>query len=107
MTVVNFGYAYDIYQVLCVSTQLLWSLPMDCSLPDTSVHEIFQARILQWVARIPGIFLTQASNPNLLHYRKIPYPLSHLGSPTRYHARLFKCSSKNPHSNFLITAPIL
>ena len=24
--------------------------PMDCSLPDSSVHGIFQARILQWVA---------------------------------------------------------
>ena len=24
--------------------------PMDCSLPDFSVHEILQARILEWVA---------------------------------------------------------
>ena len=24
--------------------------PMDCSLPGSSVHEIFQARILEWVA---------------------------------------------------------
>ena len=24
--------------------------PMDCSLPDSSVHEIFQARTLEWVA---------------------------------------------------------
>ena len=24
--------------------------PMDCSLSDSSVHEIFQARILEWVA---------------------------------------------------------
>ena len=24
--------------------------PMDCCLPDSSVHEIFQARVLQWVA---------------------------------------------------------
>ena len=24
--------------------------PMDCSLPDTSVQGIFQARILEWVA---------------------------------------------------------
>ena len=23
--------------------------PMDCSLPGSSVHEIFQARILEWV----------------------------------------------------------
>ena len=24
--------------------------PMDCSLPDSSVHGVFQARILEWVA---------------------------------------------------------
>ena len=24
--------------------------PMDCSLPGSSVHEIFQARVLEWVA---------------------------------------------------------
>ena len=24
--------------------------PMDYSLPDSSIHEIFQARILEWVA---------------------------------------------------------
>ena len=24
--------------------------PMDCSLPDSSIHGIFQARILEWVA---------------------------------------------------------
>ena len=24
--------------------------PMDCSLPGSSVHDIFQARILEWVA---------------------------------------------------------
>ena len=28
----------------------LWD-PMDCSLPGSSVHGIFQARILEWVAR--------------------------------------------------------
>ena len=27
--------------------------PMDCSLPGLAVHGIIQARILQWVARIP------------------------------------------------------
>ena len=24
--------------------------PMDCSLPDSSVHGIFQAKVLEWVA---------------------------------------------------------
>ena len=29
---------------------LTLSDPMDCSLPDSSVHGIFQARVLEWVA---------------------------------------------------------
>ena len=57
--------------------------PMDCTLPGSSVHEILQARILEWVA-IPfsrGISLTQQSNPGLHHCRQILYCLSHQGSP--------------------------
>ena len=43
--------------------------PMDCSPPDSSDHEISQAGILEWVAvfLLQGIFLTQGSNPCLLH----------------------------------------
>ena len=55
----------------------------DCSPPGFSVHGILQARILDRVA-IPfsrGIFLTQESNPGLLHCRQILYHLSHQGSP--------------------------
>ena len=35
-----------------LKSQLYLSLcnPMDCSPPDSSVHEILQARLLQWVA---------------------------------------------------------
>ena len=29
---------------------LTLSNPMDCSLPDSSIHGIFQARLLEWVA---------------------------------------------------------
>ena len=38
--------------VLCLVTQLCLTLsyPMDCSLPGSSVHEILQARTLEWVA---------------------------------------------------------
>ena len=53
--------------------------PMDCSLPGSSVHEILQARILEWVT-IPlsrGVFLTQGLNPGLSHYRQILYHLSY------------------------------
>ena len=52
--------------------------PMDCSPPGSSVHGIAQARILEWAAipfsrefPDPGIFLTQGSNPGLLHCRQI------------------------------------
>ena len=42
--------------------------PMDCSLPDSSVHEIFQARIQEWIviSFSGGIFPTQGSNPCLM-----------------------------------------
>ena len=53
--------------------------PMDGSPPGSSVHGIFQARILEWVACafLQGIFLTQGSIPGLLHCRWILYHLSH------------------------------
>ena len=50
--------------------------PMDCSLPGSPVHRIFQARILEWVAVQP-----KGWDPHLLHCRGILYSLSHLGSP--------------------------
>ena len=41
--------------------------PMDCSLPGSSVHGIFQAVVLEWIAISFSreIFLTQGSNPGL------------------------------------------
>ena len=58
--------------------------PMDCSLPGSSVHGIFQVIVLEWIAISfsRGIFPTQGSNPGLLHCRWILYRLSHQGSPT-------------------------
>ena len=43
--------------------------------PTSSVHEILQARILEWVVTpfSRGVFLTQGSNPGLLHCRQILY----------------------------------
>ena len=76
----------------CVLAQscLILCDPMACSPPGSSVHEIFQARILEWVAisffrgssgDLPqGIFLTQESNLGLLHCRQILYQLSYRGS---------------------------
>ena len=50
------------------------------SLPCSSIHGIFQTRVLEWVA-IPfsRIFPTQGSNPGLLHCRQMLYHLSHQG----------------------------
>ena len=61
--------------------------PMDCSPPGSSVHEILQVRILEWVGchfLLQGIFLTQGLIPHflyLLHWQAGSLPLGHLGSP--------------------------
>ena len=52
--------------------------PIDCSLSGSSVHGIFQARVLEWIAISfsKGIFPTQESNPGLLPCRQPLYCLS-------------------------------
>ena len=64
--------------------------PKDCSLPGSSVHVIFQARVLEWVA----IFSSRASfRPrDWTHIsfisctgRRILYQLCHLGNPGAMH----------------------
>ena len=55
--------------------------PMDCSLPGSFVCGIFQGRVLKWAFLLQGIFLTQGSNPGLLHCRQMLYLLSHQGIP--------------------------
>ena len=68
---------------MCLVTQLYLILCdlMNCSLPGSSVYGIPQARILEWVAIAFSSFPTQGSNPGLPHCRRIPYHLSHQGSP--------------------------
>ena len=64
--------------------------PMDCSLPETSVHGIFQARLLEWVA----ISFSRVSSwprdrtPGLLHCRQTLQHLSYQGSPLTSKAML-------------------
>ena len=55
---------------------------MDCSLQDSSIHGIFQARMLEWVAIFfpRGIFPTQGLSLGFLHCRQTLYCLSHQGS---------------------------
>ena len=58
---------------------ILYNL-MDCSLPGSSIHGIFQARKSTGVGchcLFQGIFPTQGSNPGLPHYRQRLYCLSH------------------------------
>ena len=55
--------------------------PMDCSPPSSSVHGIYQARILDigCCFLLQGIFPNQGSNPRLLLGRWILYYLSTFG----------------------------
>ena len=57
--------------------------PMNCSLPGSSVHGMFQARVLEWVAISfsRGSSWPGDSNPGLPHCRQTLYRLSHKGSP--------------------------
>ena len=54
--------------------------PVDYSLPGSSVHRIFQSRILEWVCHFlfQGIFLTQVSNLHLF--------VSCIGRQNLYHS---------------------
>ena len=80
---------FSLYSVLllfgCLSCVQLFCGSMDCSLPDSSVHGLSQARILEGVANFlfQGIFLTLGSNPSLLHWQADSLPLSHQGSPPK------------------------
>ena len=54
--------------------------PMDCSLPGSSVHGIFQARLLEWGANMTlDIIKSTTANNVFNHYR----PWKHLTSPFR------------------------
>ena len=64
--------------------------PMDCSLPGSSVHGIFQAIVLEWIAISfsRGIFPTQGWNPGLPHCRQTLYCLSHQESPIHIYTHI-------------------
>ena len=58
---------------------------MDCSLPDSSVHGILQARILEWVALSSSRGSSQPRAQTCISYvscisRRVVYWLSHQGS---------------------------
>ena len=70
------------------SCPILWD-PMDCSLPDSSVHDIFQVRILEWVAMPSSQGSSQPRYRTCIYVswigRSVPYHWCHLGSPHIIH----------------------
>ena len=64
---------------------------MDSSLPGSSVHEILQARILEWsviyFSRV--VFPTQESNPGCPHCQQILFQLSYETSSQNMHYYYF------------------
>ena len=57
---------------MCQLLSHVWlSNSMDCSPPGSSVHGVFQTRILKWVAIPFRTFLTQGSNLDLPHRGQI------------------------------------
>ena len=74
-----------IYLHMCMHAHLCPALcdHIDCSLPGSSIHGIFQARILEWVfiSSSRAFFPTQGLNPCLLlllHWQTDSLPLSPL-----------------------------
>ena len=69
----------------------LFCNPMDYSPPGSSVHDVFQARILEWVPISSSRGYSQPRdliNPHLLHWQADSLPLSHQGSPLNTRAFL-------------------
>ena len=69
--------------VLCLVAQTCPTLcdPMDCSPPGSSVHRLFQARILEWVAISFSFLSNPGIKPGSLASQADSLPLSHQGSP--------------------------
>ena len=70
----------------CSFAKSVWLCnPKDCSLPGSSVHGIFQARILKWLPLpSPGDLLDPEIEPclsHLLHWQADSLPMHHLGIP--------------------------
>ena len=57
----HFWYTLWLYTYACEVAQSCPTLcdPMDCSLPGSSIHGVFQARVLEWGAITEGTKRTQ------------------------------------------------
>ena len=75
------GYWWDCFSV--TQSCLTVCNPMNCSPPDSSVHGILQARIMEWVAiSFCKGFSTQRLKLHPLHWQEDSLTLSHQRSPT-------------------------
>ena len=90
-------------KVLVAQSCLTLSHPMDCSLPGSSVHGIFQVRILEWVAISFSRVLTQGLNPGVLHCRQILYCLSHWGSLCGIHTHTHTLTHTHTHNGIVLS----
>ena len=77
--------SYIVCVCTCIHAKLLQLFrlcdPMDCSLPGSSVHEISQARILEWVAMPSSRDLPHPGiKPGSPSFLVDSLPLSHQGS---------------------------
>ena len=83
---------------------------MDYSPSGSSIHEIFQARVLEWVViSFQGIFLTQGSNLGLPHCGQTPLPSEPPGKcfsnlPLRFEISQIaslshQCPNSGPHNS--------
>ena len=77
-------YKQSVCMLVCIVTQSCPTLcnPIDCSLPDSSVHENSPGKNIGLGCHVllQGIFQTRESNPGLLHCRQIIYHMNHQGT---------------------------
>ena len=75
------SFAGDKVQLLVAQSCPILCNTKDSSLPVSSVHGVLQAKNtgVGCHSLLQGIFLTQGSNPGLLHCKQILYHLSHQG----------------------------
>ena len=94
---INIAVFCFVQNVKMLVTQLCAILcePMDCSLPGSSVHRIFLARILGVCCHslLLEIFQIQGLNPCQHHCRQILYHLNHHGAHSKC-KKMYNCTQK-------------
>ena len=100
---VTLGWIHGVCQSKTVSHSVVSDCnPMECSLPGSSLHGIFQARILEWLANpfFRGPPWARDQIHTLLHYKQILYHLSHF---VKWHKIHKLCSHPNTPRTKLVS----